>query len=144
PLLLAAGPPAPTRMGDEGPAETPATRKRARDVGDLKRVAEIVMVLSAMGQMRGGREPVATEKALVAEARERLVTMCEGLKPKELFSREAVRVVVEDLGLNRSKDPVLGFRPPKMSIAEKLLLTKKKVYLLALEDLCFCLSRCLT
>ncbi|CAL9751510.1 unnamed protein product [Musa acuminata subsp. burmannicoides] len=114
-------------MGDEGSAETPATRKRPRDVGDLKRVAEIVMVLSAMGQMRGGREPVAAEKALVAEARERLVTMCEGLKPKELFSREAVRVVVEDLGLNRSKDPVLGFRPPKMSIAEKLLLTKKKM-----------------
>ncbi|RWW07714.1 hypothetical protein GW17_00028892 [Ensete ventricosum] len=119
-------------MGDEGhaevpAAESPATKKRARDGGDLKRVAEIVMVLSAMGQMRGGRQPTAAEKALVAEARERLVAMCEGVKPKELFSGEAVRVVVEDLGLNRSKDPVMGFRPPKISIADKLLLTKKKV-----------------
>ncbi|CAL9761563.1 unnamed protein product [Musa acuminata subsp. burmannicoides] len=118
-------------MGDEGhakasAAEPPAIKKRARDGGDLKRVAEIVMVLSAMGQMRGGRQPTAAEKALVAEARERLVAMCEGVKPKELFSGEAVRVVVEDLGLNRSKDPVMGFRPPKMSIADKLLLTKKK------------------
>ncbi|KAJ8477978.1 hypothetical protein OPV22_021705 [Ensete ventricosum] len=119
-------------MGDEGhaevpAAESPATKKRARDGGDLKRVAEIVMVLSAMGQMRGGRQPTAAEKALVAEARERLVAMCEGVKPKELFSGEAVRVVVEDLGLNRSKDPVMGFRPPKISIADKLLLTKKKI-----------------
>uniref|UniRef100_A0A804JB26 PHD-type domain-containing protein n=1 Tax=Musa acuminata subsp. malaccensis TaxID=214687 RepID=A0A804JB26_MUSAM len=119
-------------MGDEGhakasAAEPPAIKKRARDGGDLKRVAEIVMVLSAMGQMRGGRQPTAAEKALVAEARERLVAMCEGVKPKELFSGEAVRVVVEDLGLNRSKDPVMGFRPPKMSIADKLLLTKKKI-----------------
>ncbi|URE10648.1 PHD [Musa troglodytarum] len=119
-------------MGDEGHAkapaeEPPATKKRARDGGDLKRVAEIVMVLSAMGQMRGGRQPTAAEKALVAEARERLVAMCEGVKPKELFSGEAVRVVVEDLGLNRSKDPVMGFRPPKMSIADRLLLTKKKI-----------------
>lgn len=119
-------------MGDDGhakasAAEPPAIKKRARDGGDLKRVAEIVMVLSAMGQMRGGRQPTAAEKALVAEARERLVAMCEGVKPKELFSGEAVRVVVEDLGLNRSKDPVMGFRPPKMSIADKLLLTKKKV-----------------
>ncbi|XP_074567802.1 uncharacterized protein LOC141824418 [Curcuma longa] len=116
-------------MGEEGPATSadPETRKRAREEGDLKRVAEIVMVLSAMGQMRGGKEPTAAEKALVAEARERLVMICESIRPKELFSTEAVRVVADDLGLNRSKDPGLGFRPPKMSIAEKLLLTKKKM-----------------
>ncbi|XP_029121935.1 uncharacterized protein [Elaeis guineensis] len=126
-------------MGDEGrtiaagspaaQATALATKKRARDgadAGDLKRVAEIVMVLTAMGQMRGGREPTAAEKALVAEAREKLAGMCEAVKPKDLFSREAVRVVVEDLGLNRSKDP-MGFRPPKMSIAEKVLLTKRKM-----------------
>ncbi|KAG6469516.1 uncharacterized protein LOC122034644 [Zingiber officinale] len=116
-------------MGEEGPATSgdPETRKRAREEGDLKRVAEIVMVLSAMGQMRGGKEPTAAEKALVAEARERLVMICEAIRPKELFSTEAVRVVADDLGLSRSKDPGLGFRPPKMSIAEKLLLTKKKM-----------------
>ncbi|KAG6510671.1 uncharacterized protein LOC121975211 [Zingiber officinale] len=116
-------------MGEECPAAgaAPKAGKRARDDGDLKRVAEIVMVLSAIGQVRGGKEPTAAEKALVAEARERLVVMCEAVRPKELFSTEAVRVVAEDLGLNRSKDPALGFRPPKMSIAEKLMLTKKKM-----------------
>ncbi|XP_074580088.1 uncharacterized protein LOC141836485 [Curcuma longa] len=116
-------------MGEECPAAgaAPKAGKRARDDGDLKRVAEIVMVLSAVGQVRRGKEPTAAEKALVAEARERLVVMCEAVRPKELFSTEAVRVVAEDLGLNRSKDPALGFRPPKMSIAEKLMLTKKKM-----------------
>ncbi|KAG6479238.1 hypothetical protein ZIOFF_062700 [Zingiber officinale] len=84
------------------------------------------MVLSALGQMRGGKEPAVAEKALVTESKERLVVMCEGAKPKDLVSTEAVRVVAEDLGLNRSKDPALGFQPPRMSIAEKLMLTKKK------------------
>ncbi|KAG6532250.1 hypothetical protein ZIOFF_006089 [Zingiber officinale] len=84
------------------------------------------MVLSALGQMRGGKEPAAAEKALVTEAKERLVVMCEAAKPKDLVSTEAVRVVAEDLGLNRSKDPALGFQPPRMSIVEKLMLTRKK------------------
>ncbi|KAG6532254.1 hypothetical protein ZIOFF_006094 [Zingiber officinale] len=52
--------------------------------------------------------------------------MCEAVKPKDLVSTEAVRVVAEDLGLNRSKDPALGLQPPRMSVAEKLMLTKKK------------------
>ncbi|KAG6487685.1 hypothetical protein ZIOFF_056279 [Zingiber officinale] len=85
------------------------------------------MVLSALGQMRGGKEPAAAEKALVTKAKERLVVMCEAVKPKDLVSTEAVRVVAEDLRLNRSKDPALGFQPPRMSIAEKLMLTKKKM-----------------
>ncbi|XP_072982449.1 uncharacterized protein [Typha latifolia] len=113
-------------MGDEGGGE----KKRGRDgcgEEELRRVAEIVMVLSTMADMRGGKEPTAAEKAMVAEARERLAGVCEGVKPKDLFSREAVRVVVEDLGLNRMKDSAMGFRPPKMSIAEKVLLTKKKM-----------------
>ncbi|KAG6498919.1 hypothetical protein ZIOFF_038672 [Zingiber officinale] len=60
------------------------------------------MVLSALGQMRGGKDPPAAEKALVTEAKERLVVMCEAAKPKDLVSTEAVRVVAEDLGLNRT------------------------------------------
>ncbi|KAG6527699.1 hypothetical protein ZIOFF_009825 [Zingiber officinale] len=75
------------------------------------------MVLSALGQMQGGKKLAAAEKALVTEAKERLVVMCEVVKPKDLVSTEAVRVVAEDLGLNRSKDPALGFQPPRMSIA---------------------------
>ncbi|KAG6468484.1 hypothetical protein ZIOFF_073172 [Zingiber officinale] len=85
------------------------------------------MVLSTLGHMRGGKEPAAAEKALVTEAMERLLVMCQAIKPKDLISTEAVRVVAKDLGLNRSKDPALGFQPPRMSITEKLMLTKKKM-----------------
>ncbi|KAM0942990.1 putative chromatin regulator PHD family [Dioscorea sansibarensis] len=111
-------------------AAQPSPKKRPRpsaDDQDLKKVAEIVMVLSAMADMRAGAPATAVEKSLVAEAREKLVRACEDARPRDLFSREAVRVLVEDLGLNRSRDPLLGFRPPKMSIAEKLLLTKRKM-----------------
>ncbi|KAK8964581.1 PHD finger protein [Platanthera guangdongensis] len=111
---------------DAEPQPPPAKKRRGREE-DLRRVAEIVMVLSAMVEMRAGKEPTETERALAAEARERLARACEELRPKDLFSSEAVRVVVEDLGLNRSKDPVLAFRPPKMSIAERVLHTKKKM-----------------
>lgn len=111
---------------------TSATRKRRRsDEGaGLRRVAEIVMVLAAAGEVRGGRKPTAAERALAAEARERLAAaVAEGaVRPKDLFPGEAVRAVVEDLGLNRAKDPAsMGFRPPKASIADRLVLTKRKM-----------------
>jgi hypothetical protein len=96
----------------------------------MRRVAEIVMVLAAAGEVRGGREPTAAERALAAEARERLAAaVAEGAaRPKDLFPGEAVRAVVEDLGLNRARDPAaMGFRPPKASIADRLMLTKRKV-----------------
>jgi hypothetical protein len=52
------------------------------------------------------------------------------VRPKDLFPGEAVRAVVEDLGLNRAKDPAaMGFRLPKASIADRLMLTKRKVLL---------------
>ncbi|KAJ0974628.1 hypothetical protein J5N97_016593 [Dioscorea zingiberensis] len=111
-------------------ASEPSPKKRPRppgEVGDLKRVAEIVMVLSAMGEMRTGGVSSAVVKSLVAEALEKLAKACEIVNPRDLFSREAVTVLVEDLGLNRSRDPMSGFRPPKTSIAEKLLLTKRKM-----------------
>ncbi|KAG2661122.1 hypothetical protein PVAP13_1KG481900 [Panicum virgatum] len=88
------------------------------------------MVLAAAGEVRGGREPTAAERALAAEARERLAAaVAEGaVRPKDLFPGEAVRAVVEDLGLNRAKDPAaMGFRPPKASIADRLMLTKRKM-----------------
>ncbi|CAO2047712.1 unnamed protein product [Urochloa humidicola] len=118
-------------MGD-APAAAPLAGKRRRgDEGaGLRRVAEIVMVLAAAGEVRGGREPTAAERALAAEARERLAAaVAEGaVRPKDLFPGEAVRAVVEDLGLNRAKDPAaMGFRPPKASIADRLMLTKRKM-----------------
>ncbi|KAG8075774.1 hypothetical protein GUJ93_ZPchr0006g45128 [Zizania palustris] len=105
-------------------------RKRRRV--ELGRVAEIVMVLAAAGEARGGRAPTAAERALTAEARERLLGAVvagtgAGLRPRELFPREAVRALVEDLGLSRSRDPAdMGYRPHRASIAERILLTKRK------------------
>ncbi|KAL6911388.1 hypothetical protein ACP4OV_000193 [Aristida adscensionis] len=126
-------------MGDAPAAAAAAAasspgRKRRRGSGDegggeLRRVAEIVMVLAAAGEVRGGRAPTAAERALAAEARERLAAAVAGgaVRPRDLFPGEAVRAVVEDLGLNRAKDPAaMGFRPPKASIADRLMLTKRK------------------
>ncbi|KAJ4786389.1 RING/FYVE/PHD zinc finger superfamily protein [Rhynchospora pubera] len=108
-------------MGDEGSVEIPSPPAAKR----LKRVAEVVMVLSGMAEMRGGRDPTPVEKAMAAEARESLTGLCEKFKPKDLFSREAVRAVVEDLGLN--KDAGMGFRPPRVSIVDRILQTKRKL-----------------
>ncbi|XP_020588064.1 uncharacterized protein LOC110029917 [Phalaenopsis equestris] len=113
-------------QADAAPQPPPAKRRRGKDE-ELRRVAQIVMVLSAMVEMRAGKEPTAAERALAAEARERLVRLCEEVRPKDLFSSEAVRVIVEDLGLNRSRGPAQALRPPKMSICERVQHTKKKM-----------------
>ncbi|KAF9607772.1 hypothetical protein IFM89_000119 [Coptis chinensis] len=105
-------------------------KKKARlnDSDDeMKRVAEIVLVLSAMGNMRGGRSPTVVEKQFMSEAREKLVGLCERMAPVDIVPKDAVRVVIEDLGLNRPKDHRLGMRPPMISIKEKLQLTKRKM-----------------
>jgi hypothetical protein len=120
-------------MGDvpaAAAASSPAGKRQRGGNDGLRRVAEIVMVLAAAGEVRGGREPTAAERALAAEARERLAAaVSEGaVRPKDLFPGEAVRALVEDLGLIRAKDPAtMGFRPPKASIADRLMLTKRKV-----------------
>jgi hypothetical protein len=123
---------APAAAAAASPACAAQKRRRGDDGAGLRRVAEIVMVLAAAGEVRGGMEPTAAERALAAEARETLAAaVAEGaVRPKDLFSVEAVRAVVEDLGLNRAKDPAaMGFRPPKASIADRLMLTKRKVLL---------------
>ncbi|XP_010270097.1 PREDICTED: uncharacterized protein LOC104606535 [Nelumbo nucifera] len=117
----------PTEVRDGDSDDQLRKKKKGALDGDMKRVAEIVLVLSALGKTRGGRSPTAVEKGLMVEAREKLVEMCEVLAPRDLLSSSAVRAVIEDLGLNRSRDQKLGFRPPKMSISEKLLLTKRKM-----------------
>ncbi|MCL7023208.1 hypothetical protein MKW94_004719 [Papaver nudicaule] len=95
--------------------------------GDMKRVAELVLVLSAMGKMRGGRKPSDVEKELMVEAKDKLVEICQFMSPQDVIPKDAIRVVMEDLGLNKSADQRLGFRPPKMSIAEKFVLSKRKM-----------------
>ncbi|XP_078443569.1 uncharacterized protein LOC144712995 isoform X2 [Wolffia australiana] len=124
-------------MGEDGGANVavaggPESRKRRRGCSsgseDLARVAEIVMVLSAMGQMRGGQDPTAAERALMAEAREKLAKFCESMEMssrKDLFTKEMAIALVVDHGLNPPKDNVP--RPPKLSIADKVTITKKKM-----------------
>lgn len=93
----------------------------------MRRVAEIVLVLSALGKIRGGRSPTVAEMEMMAEAKAKVAELCAELAPKDVIPRDAVGVVMEDLGLNRVRDQRLGFRPPKLSIADKMLLTKRKV-----------------
>lgn len=106
----------------------PAPKKaRGEVIGNTKKVAEMVLVLAALGKMRGGRVPTAAEREMMAEAREGLAQVCQSFAPKDVFPRDAFGAVMEDLGLNKLKDQRLGFRPPKVSIAEKLLIAKEKV-----------------
>ncbi|KAL2944784.1 hypothetical protein RDABS01_033131 [Bienertia sinuspersici] len=92
----------------------------------MKRVAEIVLVLSAMGRMRAGRDPTVAEKAMMAEARSKVVALCEELAPKDVVPLDAFGGVIEDLGLNRLKDSA-AFRPPKISISDKIALSKRRM-----------------
>ncbi|XP_058213054.1 uncharacterized protein LOC131324886 isoform X4 [Rhododendron vialii] len=122
-------------VGEKRPAgeggELAAAKKKARRadgvVANVRRAAEIVMVLAAMGKMRGGRSPSAAEREMAAEAREKVAAVCGEFAPKDLFPRDAFGGVIEDLGFNKVREQRLGFRPPKMSIAEKVLLAKQKM-----------------
>ena len=99
---------------------------------ELKRVAEIVLVLSAMARMRGGGKcPTDAEVELMVEARAKLAEACAALAPKDVVGREAIGAVIEDLGLNgKLKDQRLGFRTPKLTIKEKFDNAKRKVRVL--------------
>lgn len=105
--------------------------KKAREVmdGNVKEVAEMVLVLSAMGKMRGGRCPTSVEKEMVEEARERLAEVCLKFAPKDVFPGDGFGGVIEDLGINKLTEVSIGYwQPPKLSITEKLLAAKRKVW----------------
>ncbi|KAL4566885.1 hypothetical protein LXL04_031011 [Taraxacum kok-saghyz] len=125
-------------LGEKRPLENGVDRdlgvKKAKGGGEdlglarnVKKVAEIVLVLATMGKMRGGRKPTAVEVQMMAEAREKLADVCKQFAPKDIFPRDAFGSVIEDLGLNRLGEQKLGIRPPKMSISEKLQHTKQKM-----------------
>ncbi|XP_059662434.1 uncharacterized protein LOC132308388 isoform X2 [Cornus florida] len=127
-VLIGEKRPAKNREDNEFCVPSP---KKARNggqlVGTMKKVAEMVLVLASMGKMRAGRSPTAVEKEMMVEARGKLAEVCEGFAPKEVFPRDAFGAVIEDIGLNKLKEQMSGFRPPKVSISEKLLLTKQKM-----------------
>ena len=106
-------------------------RKRPRiGGGGLKRVAEVVLVLATMARVRAGKKPTEAEVGLMAEAREKLAELCGGLAPKDIVTREAIGAVIEDLGLNaRAKEQKLGFRGPRLTIAERFSQWERKVWL---------------
>ncbi|KAJ7960841.1 PHD finger protein [Quillaja saponaria] len=100
----------------------------AASSGDLKRVAEIVLVLSTMAKMRGGKKPTDVEVELMKEARAKLVELCQGLAPKDVVAGEAIGTVIEDLGLNgKIKEQKTGFRTPRLSIAERFSHSRRKM-----------------
>lgn len=119
----------PAENGDVGEFDVRLKRKAIDGSGDMKRVAEIVLVLSAMAEMRGGRSPTEAEVEMMEEARTKMVGICLGLAPEDIVAKEGIDAVIEDLGLNsKARDQRLGFRPPaKMSIAQKLLFTKRRM-----------------
>ncbi|CAK9321799.1 unnamed protein product [Citrullus colocynthis] len=117
--------------GDDELAE-PHLRKKPRngcDLGpNLRRVAEIVLVMSTMTALRAGKKPSDAEVELMAEARAKLAQICEGLAPKDIVGREGISSLIEDLGLHgNARDQKLGFRGTRLTIAEKLAQAKKKM-----------------
>ncbi|KAF8017422.1 hypothetical protein BT93_H2559 [Corymbia citriodora subsp. variegata] len=111
-----------------GESAAPAGKRPRFEQADFGRVAEIVLVLAAMGRMRGGRDPTEAEIGLMLEAREKLASVCATLVPGDIVASDAVGRVIEDLGLNgKPKDQRSGSPVPKLSIAEKLTSTKRKM-----------------
>ncbi|MFS7929042.1 putative chromatin regulator PHD family [Helianthus anomalus] len=104
---------------------TDFVHKKVKLAGDLKKVAEIVLVLAAMGRMRGGRGPTAAEAEMMVEARGRLVEVCEEFAPKDVFCRDVFGTVVEDLGFGGVREVKVGVL--SVSIKQKLELAKQKM-----------------
>lgn len=112
---------------EESMVEPPLKKPRFDE--EVNRVAEIVLVLSAMRKIRGGKNPTELEIELMVEAKSKLVDMCQEFTPNDIIGRDAIGAVIEDLGLNgKLKDQRLGFRAPKLTISEKLSLGKRKVF----------------
>ncbi|KAI4374795.1 hypothetical protein MLD38_012748 [Melastoma candidum] len=124
----------PKRPSPHGMDGDPSGKRLRRTTGssvvvEFGRVAEMVMILASMGRMRGGRDPTAVEVEMMKEARETLAELCGRVsKPRDIASRDVVARVIEELGLDSQvKEQKLGFKVPKMTIAEKMSLTKRKM-----------------
>ncbi|CAH8328923.1 unnamed protein product [Eruca vesicaria subsp. sativa] len=105
------------------PMSPPPPAKKRRFGQEMNRVAEIVLVISALGRMRGGKAPTDMELELMVEARSKLAEMCQEFTPKDIIGGDDVRGLIEDMGLNCRS----GFRAPKITISEKMSLGKRKM-----------------
>ncbi|GLU23835.1 hypothetical protein SLE2022_398110 [Rubroshorea leprosula] len=120
-------------VGEKRPLEngevSSVKKRRCGPPEAMKRVAEIVLLLSAMAKMRGGgRSPTDVELGLMTEARQKLVEICGELAPGDIVGRDAIGAVIEDLGLNaKLKEQRLGFRMPRLTILERFSIAKKKM-----------------
>ncbi|KAI3496875.1 hypothetical protein L1887_39253 [Cichorium endivia] len=122
----------PEKRQLEDDVKTDLAKKKARVCGevrrvDVKKLAEIVLVLATTGKLRAGRNPTPVEVKMMMHAREKLAEICKEFAPKDVFPEDAFGTIIEDLGLDRFREPKLGFPSPKMSISEKLQLTIQKM-----------------
>ncbi|KAG9143207.1 hypothetical protein Leryth_010132 [Lithospermum erythrorhizon] len=117
------------RKEDEGGGFDMREVKRLKGGGgvDVKMVAEMVLVLAGIGKIRGGELPSEVERELMNVVRDKLVEFCQDFSPKQVFSLDGFGGVIEDLGLGK-------FKGPKMSISEKVLISKRKFQMEKSED----------
>ncbi|KAH9315156.1 hypothetical protein KI387_023783, partial [Taxus chinensis] len=119
--------------------EEPLAAKRLKTNGEgdtslssvdvsIKQAAEVVLILSNMGQMRAGIPPTEVERELMAKARHQLGYLAGTLLlPKDLVSKEGVQNMIYDLGLNKLKKDYLATPSPRKSVAERASDTMKKI-----------------
>ncbi|GAB2230483.1 hypothetical protein Droror1_Dr00014751 [Drosera rotundifolia] len=110
------------RAAEEREGDMRRKRRRKVSEGEMRRVAEIVMVLSAMGRMRGGKEPTEVERRMMVEAREKAVGLLLGVRPRDVVSREGVSGLIEDLGIGRG-----GIQAPRLSVAERMEVANRRM-----------------
>ncbi|KAL9273912.1 hypothetical protein AKJ16_DCAP26617, partial [Drosera capensis] len=110
------------RAAEEREVETRRKRRRKVSEGEMRRVAEIVMGLSAMGRMRGGKEPTEVERRMMAEGREKAVGLLLGARPRDVVSRESVSLLIEELGIGRG-----GIQAPRLSVAERMQVANRRM-----------------
>ncbi|XP_022886565.1 uncharacterized protein LOC111402467 [Olea europaea var. sylvestris] len=58
-------------------------------IGNVKKLAETVLVLAAMGKMRVGRGPTELENTLITDALCRMAKVRECFAPKDMFPQDA-------------------------------------------------------
>ncbi|GJW54552.1 hypothetical protein Tco_0098637 [Tanacetum coccineum] len=98
-----------------------------RSCGKKRTSTDVSESETIMVEMRGGRKASSVEVEMMIEARRKLVEICEEFGTKDVFENDVFGIIIDDLGLGRMKETKLAACCPKMSIADKLEVTKVKV-----------------